>query len=328
VVFAKPADKPWVRVDAAEVWGCAAAPQDNRLWTIALACLSVGMIVTLVLNSAAQFAGFAQMLRNRHRLGGPASYDTAGPEELRDIVAAVNGYLEVERDKLAERAAVLSGVTHDLGTPATRLKLRSALIDDTKLRSKLEADIDQMTGIIESVLTYTRAELDAEVPRPVSLTSLIEAIVADYQDVGSPVVFAIPQEVPVPGGTSLFMSRRGTAALPPDDKVIVMARPVAIGRALSNLIDNALKYGRRARVHLARDADTAVITVEDEGADTTAADIEALMAPFKRGNNTRMISGYGLGLTIVSTIANMHGGTLTFAPGTNGLQAKITIARR
>ena len=184
-----------------------------------------------------------------------------------------------------------------------------------------------MIGIIESVLTYTQAELDAEASRRISLTSLIESIVAGYQDVGSPVEFQGAEQVTVHGGQSLFMSRRGTGLLPADDKMIVTARPVALGRAVSNLIDNALKYGRRAKIGLESDADNAVITVEDEGASITVQDIEELMAPFKRGSNTKMIGGHGLGLTIVSTIANMHGGTLTFEPGANGLLAKITIQR-
>lgn len=328
VVFAKPGDNPWIRIDGSAVWGCSAAPSDFRLLAVGLALVSIGMLITIVMNSSAQFLGFAQTLRDRNRIGGPTSYETEGLQELRDIVSAVNSYLAAEREKLAERVAVLSGVSHDLGTPATRLKLRTALIPDEELRTKLDIDIDAMTGIIESVLTYTRAELDAEAPRRISLTSLIESIVADYQDVGSPVEFLAAEKVSVQGGQSLFMSRRGTGSLPLDDKVIVMARPVALGRAVSNLIDNALKYGRRAKIGLEKDADSAVITVEDEGANITIQDIEELMAPFKRGSNTKMISGHGLGLTIVSTIANLHGGVLTFEPGTNGLLAKITIQRQ
>lgn len=327
VLIAKQGDAPWVRITSDAVWNCSAAPKDLRLPAAGLALIAVGILVTLVLNSSAQFQGFAQMLRDRNRIGGPQSYETEGLFELKEIVSSVNSYLAVERDRLAERAAVLSGVSHDLGTPATRLKLRTALIPDDKLRAKLESDIDAMTGIIESVLTYTRAELDAEKPRRVSLTSLIEAIVADYQDVGSPVEFQAGEKVLVEGGQSLFMSRRGTGTLPPDDKVIVTVRPIALGRALSNLIDNALKYGRRAKIGMERDADCIVISVEDEGGTTSVQDIEDLMAPFKRGSNTKMIGGHGLGLTIVSTIASMHGGTLTFEPSGNGLLAKITIHR-
>lgn len=327
VLIAKLGEAPWVRIEGKDVWNCGAAPKDLRLLAGGLALLAVGILTTLVSNSAAQFTGFAQRLRGRNRIGGPESYETDGLQELREIITAVNSYLAVERDRLAERVAVLSGVSHDLGTPATRLKLRTALIPDADLRAKLESDIDSMTGIIESVLTYTRAELDAEAPRQISLTSLIESIVADYQDTGSPVEFSGTEKLSVQGGQSLFMSRRGTGSLPEDDKVIVMARPIALGRAVSNLIDNAIKYGRRAKVGLEKDADSAVITVEDEGTNITAQEIKQLMAPFKRGSNTQTVGGYGLGLTIVSTVAALHGGTLTFEPGSKGLLAKITILR-
>ena len=328
VLITKLGEAPWVRIEGEAVWNCSAAPKDLRLPAAGLALIAVGVLATLVLNSSAQFQGFAQMLRDRNRIGGPEAYQTDGLQELKDIVSSVNGYLAVERDRLAERAAVLSGVSHDLGTPATRLKLRTALITDKELRSKLESDIDAMTGIIESVLTYTRAELDAEEPRRISLTSLIEAIVADYQDVGSPVTLRAAEKVTIKGGQSLFMSRRGTGTLPTDDKVIVMIRPIALERAISNLIDNALKYGRRAEIGLEKTAHHAIITVEDEGGKTTVQDIEALMAPFKRGDNTKMINGHGLGLTIVSTIAQMHGGALSFEPGSSGLLASITIQRQ
>jgi len=328
VLIAKLGEAPWVRIDGDPVWNCAAAPPDLRLVAAAVALIAVGILVTLVLNSAAQFQGFAQLLRDRNRIGGPESYETSGLQELQDIVSSLNSYLAVERDRLSERAAVLSGVSHDLGTPATRLKLRTSLIPDADLRDKFDGDIDQMTGIIESVLTYTRAELDAEEPRRISLRSLVEAIVADYQDIDRPVEFRGTEKVSVQGAQSLFMSRRGIGSLPDDDKVIVTARPVSLGRAVTNLIDNALKYGRRATVGLDRDADTAVITVEDEGNEMTAQDIENLIAPYKRGGNTEKAGGYGLGLTIVSTIANLHGGTLTFEPGAAGLVAKITILRQ
>ncbi|MGC8203956.1 sensor histidine kinase [Aliiroseovarius sp. PTFE2010] len=328
ILIAKLGQAPWVQIDGDRVWSCAAAPSDLRLLAAGISLVAIGALVTLVLNSSAQFSGFAQMLRHRNRIGGPQFYQTEGLYELREIVSSVNSYLAGERDRLAERAAVLSGVSHDLGTPATRLKLRAALIPDADLRAKLEADIDSMTGIIESVLTYTRAELDAEVPRKLSLKSLLQSIVDDYQDIGRPVEFAGTQKMSVHGAPSLFMSRRGVGSLGDDDKVIVLARPVTLARAVSNLIDNALKYGRRATVSLEKDADHAVIIVQDEGNDMSAAEVENLMAPYRRGSNTQLIDGHGLGLTIASTVANLHGGTLTFEPGAKGLLARITILRR
>lgn len=328
LLVARLGQAPWVRIDGAPVWHCAAAPADLRLAAAALGLLSIGALFTLVQGSAAQFAGFAARLRARKRLGGPEAYDREGLAELREIVDAVNAYLAAERDRLAERTAVLSGVSHDLGTPATRLKLRTALIQDPDLRARLDGDIDAMTGIIESVLTFTRAELDTEPPRELSLTALLEALVADYQDVGAPVDFRGAERLELQGAPSLFMSRRGSGAAPEDDKVVVTARPVALTRAVTNLVDNALKYGRRATIGLERDADRAVVTVEDAGASLAAEELDALRAPYARGANVGATSGYGLGLTIVSAIAELHGGELGFEPGQRGLKARLTILRR
>jgi len=328
IVFAHREDKNWVRIDGASVWGCAAAPDDLRLAAALIGLVGIAIILTLLLNVAAKFSEFAALLRSRVRLGGPERYDAEGPSELRDIVDAVNSYLNSERERLEKRVSVLSGVSHDMGTPATRMRLRAELIDDPELRAKVQTDIDQLTGIIESVLTYTRAEIGTEDPRQISLTSLVESLVADYSDIGKPVSFLPESEEKVTGSRSVFMSLEGRGVLPEDRHVLVTARPVSLQRALSNLIDNALKYGRTATVSLRADAETATILVEDEGNRFSPADIEALIAPYQRGANTSTIPGFGLGLTIVASIANLHGGELTFVPGKAGIRARLVIRRQ
>ncbi|MFT6168818.1 MAG: signal transduction histidine kinase [Celeribacter sp.] len=328
VVLAQYGDAPWVRIDGAPVWGCAAAPADNRLWAVLIAAIGLACLMTVSLNLSSDFTSFADQLRNRRRVGGPDKYTISGPSELQDIVAAVNGYLETERAQLEGRAAVLSGVSHDLGTPATRLRLRAALIEDQNLRRKLESDIDSMTGMIDSVLTYTRAEMNTESPRKLSLNALIDAIIANYTDMGQAVTFRQAKDVVVQGGSSVFMSRTGQTIVTGERQITVVGRPIALERALTNLIDNALKYGRRATVTLETDARSATIIVEDEGTDNSAKDIEALMAPYKRGKNTATIEGYGLGLTIVATIAALHGGSLTFEDSAVGVCARLAIQRQ
>ncbi|MCR9110573.1 MAG: ATP-binding protein [Rhodobacteraceae bacterium] len=326
ILIARYDNGAWQQVDGSAIWGCDAVPRDLRLLAVLVGLVAVAALFTLIGNTTQTFGAFAQAFRNR-RFGGPESYETRGPRELREIVDALNAFLETERKQLANRAAVLSSVSHDLGTPATRLRLRTALIQDEELRRKLESDIDAMTGIIESALTYTRAEMNAEAPRKLSLDSLVEAIVSDYQDVGEPVTLVPPRDVVVQGGRSLFMSRRGQSVVTTGRQVIISGRPVALKRAITNLIDNALKYGRSASVVIETDARTATIVVEDEGSDTLAKDVEALIGPFERGDNTAFVEGHGLGLSIVVTIAALHNGALTFENSATGLQAKLRIQR-
>lgn len=326
-VFAQYGDRGWVQIEGGGYWSCQAAPTDLRLLAALLAAVGLAIVLSLSAEITASFGAFARLLRQPRLLGEADNYSVSGPAELQEIVAAVNDHLAGARAQIEKRATVLSGVSHDLGTPATRLRLRAALIQDQTLRHKLEADIDSMTGMIESVLTYTRSELSLEVPRQVSLTALVEALVADYQDLGRPVSYRGMEPEVVQGGQSLFSARAGQGALPDARRVLATARPILLQRALTNLIDNALKYGRRAEVQLEADADRAVITVEDEGSELTVAEIEEVLAPFQRGANSRAIDGFGLGLTIVATVAEQHGGTLRFERGRQGLRARLEILR-
>ena len=327
IIFAEPENSDWLRIDGTAIWGCDAAPRDLRLGAVASAILTIAILATQIGNTTEAFERFSGALRKRTLMGGPESYETSGPRELFEIVQSVNSYLEAERSQLSKRAIILSGVSHDLGTPATRLRLRAALIQDPEIRQKLEADIDQMTNIIESVLTFTRSELNSEQPRQLSLSSLVEAVVADYQDIGEPVQLIQNAPMEAKAGRSVFASRSGKVALGEASKILLHARPVALRRAISNLIDNALKYGRRASVSVSADADWAVITIEDEGTRRSADEMEQLIEPFERGENAQNISGFGLGLTIVATVARQHGGHIAFEDGRSGVRAKLWIRR-
>ncbi len=330
VIFARFDQGNWVRIDGAEIWGCDAAPRDTRL--IALVILIIGLILLLtrITETATHFSGFARTLKQRGRFGGAVEFEETGPDELREIIRTLNEYLSIEQDRLEKRAMVLSGVSHDLGTPATRLRLRTALIEDNELRTKLEADIDQMTGMIESVLTYTRSEMNSEEPRPISLTSLVESIVADYEDIGKPVVLREAQVTEIEKGRSVFGGGGGNLSFAHEDarRILVTARPISLQRAITNLIDNSLKYGRRATVSLEADSETAAIIVEDEGTSISEDTLDSLTGPFLRGENASFIEGVGLGLTIVSTIARQHGGSVRFEPMPTGLKAVLEISRR
>ncbi|WP_281954313.1 sensor histidine kinase [Pseudophaeobacter arcticus] len=327
LVFAQYGDRGWRQVEGASYWGCQAAPPDLRLLAVILAAVGLAIVLSQSAETSARFGAFARLLRQPRLLGGPESYSAPGPAELQEIVSAVNDHLAGARLQIEKRAMVLSAVSHDLGTPATRLRLRAALIQDQTLRHKLEADIDSMTGMIESVLTYTRSELSLEVPRQISLTALVEALVADYQDLDRPVSYVRMEPAVVQGAQSLFSARSGQGALPDARRVLVTARPILLQRALTNLVDNALKYGRRAVVRLDANAERAVITVEDEGSELTVAEIQEVLAPFQRGANSSAIDGFGLGLTIVATVAEQHGGTLRFDQGSLGLRASLDIQR-
>lgn len=323
VLYARLGPASWRQIEAPAIWSCAAAPPDRRLWAIGLAVAAFGLLLGNVAATAQSFTTFARALRE-HR-AGQAALPEGGPEELRQTASAVNVYVEQDRAALVNRAMLLSGVSHDLGTPATRLRLRSAQISDPELRRKFAHDIDEMTGMIDSVLTYTRAEIGTEPFRKLSLWALLEAVADDYRDVGLPVSLAPAPQLRAESG-SVFAARRVSSGANPSPS-LMRGQPAALRRALSNLIDNALKYGREAQLSLTVSADEACITVSDRGSFLSDDELTRLTAAFERGANAGTAPGVGLGLAIVSTIAGQHGGRLEFDRAEGGLSVRMILSR-
>ena len=262
--------------------------------------------------------------------GNTGLLDTSGPEEVAAIAKAANGMLHAERERIARRAAILSGISHDLGTPAARLRLRAALIGDDDLRRKFEADIDRMSEMSNSVLSFARHEMEAEDLREVSLTALLTAIADDYADAGDPVTLEDPGNIELPAPRSIFQSGEPASTVPLHDRrrILCTCRPIALRRAITNLIDNALKYGGAAHLSLTTGPGTVAIHVDDEGAHLPPEELERLVEPFARGNNARARQGIGLGLTIVDSVARLHGGSLAFAARPQGTRATLTLRQQ
>ncbi len=109
--------------------------------------------------------------------------------------------------------------------------------------------------------------------------------------------------------------------------IIVTAQPQALRRGITNLIDNALKYGRRANLSIEQSPEYAAIHIDDFGVHNAPIDINRLVDPFKRGENARQVKGFGIGLSVASTVAEQHGGRLKFTQRLDGLRASLVISR-
>jgi signal transduction histidine kinase len=332
VLFLRADNGTWWRAESA-LWSCAAQPRDWRIGALLLAGVALMMLLSHAADMTGGFREFARLLAQRHRPGDTADMALTGPEELRATISAVNGYLSQERARLARRAMVLSGVSHDLGTPATRLRLRAALIEDEALRARFEADLDRMGAMIEEVLTFTRAEIAAEPIREFCLAALAEAVVDDYRDTGRPVTMTVAAPASMDTAQTVFaLGERRRMNLPETRRLLFTGRPLALERALCNLIENALKYGRKADVALSATSDSVRLDVQDAGRELSADALRRLTDPFQRGENTAdadgtPISGFGMGLSIVATIAAQHGGELEFEQRPQGLCARIILPR-
>lgn len=322
-------DQNWLKVSAPSIWSCAARPADLRLPALLLAALTLGILFSVANGFSQMLEQLANDIRTAATSGSIEEIPERGVSEVKNLTASVNTFFANERERLEQRALLLSGISHDLGTPATRLKLRTALIEDTILRDKLDRDIDQMTDMIDGVLSYTRHEMDTEAPRKISMRSLVQSIVDDYQDVDKPVSLAAPEQVNLERLGNVFsQTSENTHILIRDhQRVLCKCRPNAIRRALTNLIENALKYGEEAHVSLHATADHFTIAVVDQGSHTFFEQPEKLLEPFVRGENAKWTKGAGLGLTITNSVVKNHGGALKFVQRQGGLEVSMELPR-
>ena len=124
----------WRSFDGNAMWGCAAQPSDFRLASLIFLGVAIGSLITMASITTSKFTQFSEKIKNRFRKKDAFLFEVKGTKELRDLSKALNMNIEKERASLAKRSMFLSGVSHDLGTPATRLLLRSEEIDDAELR--------------------------------------------------------------------------------------------------------------------------------------------------------------------------------------------------
>ena len=227
-----------------------------------------------------------------------------GPREVAVAAAAFNSMQRRLVRLIRGRTELLAAISHDLRTPLTQIRLRLEMAPETPEREKNLRALDDMDEIIGTFLSYARASHEAEEKSRIDLGALVGTVCDDLADLGAAV------DCESPGG------------------LVVSCKRLAIKRALTNLIDNALKYGYEARVRTEHVDDHAVISVEDRGPGIPEAQIEASFTPFHRGESSRSseAGGVGLGLSIAQAIAEDHGGEvrLTNRSG-GGLRAELIL---
>lgn len=229
-----------------------------------------------------------------------------GPAEIRDLARAFNGMQTRIAKLVADRTRMLAAVSHDLRTPITRLRLRAEFVDNDANRAAMLADLDQMGAMVESALSFLREGRTQTSKARVDLPALLRTIVDRFSDMGRPIAYEGPERFP--------------AEIRPDE----------IERAVTNLADNALKYGTDARIRLVPGVDEVTIEVVDDGPGIPHADRDAMLDPFVRGDAARTMtpdSGFGLGLSIARAIAEGHGGRLVFddPPTGRGLIVRLVL---
>ncbi len=233
-----------------------------------------------------------------------AELSVSGPTEVRDLTQAFNRMRARLSRYVADRTRMLGALGHDLKSPLTGLRVRAELVDDEETRTHLIETIEEMQEMVDSTLSFAKGVATREPSRSVPVGDFVAQIASDLTQAGNSV------EVTVAGNPAVTL------------------RPMLMKRALRNVIENACRYGERARVQVTQKAGDVHILVRDDGPGIPEHMHEAVFDPFVRleTSRSRETGGTGLGLSIARTIIHAHGGTITLTnPESGGLCAQIVL---
>ncbi|MFO1089626.1 MAG: ATP-binding protein [Hyphomicrobiales bacterium] len=268
------------------------------------------ILVGLTLWAIAQLTAPYRMLRKAAAKLGEDLYappiPESGTQEARAATAALNRMQQRLQQQVSEREYLAAALAHDLRTPITRMTLRCENIANRSMRRTMLDDLGLMERIIASVVDFVSLRHVEEEAEKVDLVSLVQSV------------------------TDRHPRSKVSQHLQSLPRIVARVRPVSLTRAISNLVENAIRYGKHATVSIELQPRTVAIVVEDEGPGMTEEDLVRAFEPFRTGDPARnsAIAGTGLGLSIAQGIARLHGGDVRLANRPQGgLRAVVEIPR-
>jgi signal transduction histidine kinase len=238
----------------------------------------------------APLSSFARAAEDFSLNGAAAPLPERGPEEIRSVAKALNRMRERITTLIDDRTRMLAAISHDLRTPITRMRLRSEFIEDDAHRRHMLGDLDQMRSMLESVLSFLRNDRTLEAMTLVDIASTLQLVTDQFGDMGYKIAYDGPEHA--------------MATVRPDD----------LHRSITNLVENAVRFGAETTIRLRVGQETMTIEVEDDGPGISDARKAFMLEPFVRGDDARNMdeaAGFGLGLSIARTIVLAHGGELS-----------------
>ncbi len=230
-----------------------------------------------------------------------------GPVVLRTAASAFNTMSRRLMATLDNQRVLLASIAHDLRTPITSLMIKSEFINDPELKERMRVSLEELQTTTEAALEAAQTGMGEERPREVDVAALIESMCADAADLGGDVTFTNTKPMKA------------------------NCRPNEIRRATRNLVENAIRYGKRARVSLSAVGDVIAVVIDDDGPGLTKDQIARVFEPFVRlePSRNRETGGLGLGLTLARAVARGHGGDIVLENRQGGgLRATLTMRER
>ena len=304
--FAVPtSDGRWLQVRAATNPNIRGRNVIGLIW---ISCLALGILALVLWATRRVTRYFPQFVHAAEQVGRQAQLQplpVQGPREVRRASEAFNQMQARVSALLDERTAMLGAFSHDLRTLVTRLALRSESALSDEQRAKANADMDAITTILDDALAFAHDERSDEAAVMMDLGSLLQSLVDDEVDMGNDAEYA------------------------GKESVVVRAQPIALRRAFANLIGNAIRYGKVARVSLVTQADRTVVDIVDHGPGIPVDQRAAVLKPYVRleSSRSRETGGSGLGLAIVNNVLRRHGGEIEFLSQSAGFTARVTLPR-
>ena len=256
-------------------------------WLLGVPLIAAAIILTLVRQLNRPLRRLQNAANNYSKTGSAPYLETNhGPQEIREVNQAFNHMIYTLDQAERDRRIMLAGISHDLRTPLTRIRLSAEMMpDEDFLKEGLIYDVEDMDAILDQFISYMRDGSDEEL-QDTDINMLLQELVIQFKPLD--IRFKV-QDVPV-----------------------IQARSQSLKRMIGNLINNSKRYGAEPIELSAKvENDHIFITVADNGEGIPKDQIEDLMQPFVRGNEARTVQGSGLGLAIVKRIVDMHQGQLT-----------------
>ena len=271
------------------------------LWTTLPSILLIIIALIFLKNQTKPLVKLAKAAERFGKGDYVNDFRASGSLEIRKAAFEFDRMAKRINRHLNQRAEMLSGISHDLRTPLTRLKLQLAMLNQKDLSEKMSRDIDEMEKMLNNYLQFAKNQTQENTSK-IDLVVLFNAIKIQFNN------------------KNLTIYNK--------DKIELKGRPIALKRSFENIIQNGLTYGNKVFVDIKKGSNRALITVEDDGPGIPGDQYKNVFKPFFRLDKSRSLNqaGVGLGLAIVEDIINSHGGSIQLSKSKlNGLQVKISL---
>ncbi len=270
-------------------------------------CIITFLVVRQITRPLAKLATAADALG---RGDEGTNLEMTGPVEIRQTTHAFMKMRDRLQRFVDDRTRMLAAISHDLRSPLTSLRLRTEMLEDGEIRQKMLQSLEEMQRMTEATLAFAREDAGREETRTTDIVALVESIALDMADLGQDVSFETTQGLP--------------------DSLAYRCRPFALKRAIRNVIENAVRYGKCARLELMVGDEAVQLIIEDDGPGIAPDKIDSVFEPFVRLEESRSLEtgGIGLGLAIARNIIRSHGGDITMENrAQKGLRVQIILPR-